>query len=56
MNQTKTRDDPSNEMKLAQIIQLYQDGYVTLENAKRLTRKHTGDMAYRVNWLAINRQ
>lgn len=39
------------EQKLAQIFQLYKDNYISLEKAKDLAARHTGDIAKTMSWI-----
>jgi hypothetical protein len=39
------------EQKLAQIMQLYKEHYISLEKAKDLALRHTGDVAKTMSWL-----
>lgn len=41
---------PGPDLALAQIIELYQNGYVSWMEAKRLAKKHAGDKADLMTW------
>lgn len=49
-------EQPSEEVRLQQIMELYKAGYISKASAKGLANKHAGDLATRVTWHAVTRE